>query len=481
MKRRFDLEEAKTVSRYELGMIGLGVMGRNLLLNMADHRFPVAGYDRDPAKVEAFLKEGANHDVSGSSELPAFIALLKKPRAVMMLVPAGSAVDSVINELLPLMDPGDLIIDAGNSDYKDTDIREKALYAKGIWFMGMGVSGGEKGARYGPSIMPGGRPEAYERVRSILEASSAKVNGEPCVTHVGPGSAGHFVKMVHNGIEYALMQLISESYDLMKRGLGLGNRELESVYKDWNGKELSGYLMEITGDIFGRKDPETKKDLIDEIKGAAAQKGTGMWTSESAMELSVPTPTIDVAVAMRNLSVLGDERATASLNFPRPVSVYKGDSDEFVKKLKSAMYGSMLLIYSQGISLLSVASSHHGYGLDLEAIARIWRGGCIIRAAILEDIRTVYRRSPSLPNLLLDPVFSKIVFEHQENVRWVATESIKIGIPVSAFLSTLSYFDAYRSEWLPSNLIQAQRDFFGSHTYERTDRKGVFHTDWDES
>jgi 6-phosphogluconate dehydrogenase len=330
-------------------------------------------------------------------------------------------------------------------------------------------------------MMPGGRPEAYERVRPILEASSAKVNGDPCVTHIGPGSAGHFVKMVHNGIEYALMQLISESYDLMKRGLGLKNQDLEKIYKDWNKKELSGYLMEITGDIFGRKDPDTKKDLIDEIKGAAAQKGTGMWTSESAMELSVPTPTIDVSVAMRNLSVLSDERKMAGLNFPRPVSGYHGDSDGFVKNLKSAMYASMLLIYAQGMSLLSMASVHHGYGLDLEAIARIWRGGCIIRATILEDIRTVYRRSPALPNLLLDPEFSKIVFEHQESLRFVATESIKMGVPVSAFLSTLSYLDAYRSEWLPSNLIQAQRDFFGSHTYERVDRKGVFHTDWDES
>ena len=475
------MKEEKTGSRFELGMIGLGVMGRNLLLNMADHSFPVAGYDRDPAKVDAFLKEGGSHDVSGSSDLAAFIGLLKKPRAVMMLVPAGLAVDSVINELLSFLEPGDLIIDAGNSDYKDTDIREKALYAKGIWFMGMGVSGGEKGARYGPSIMPGGRPEAYERVRPILEASSAKVKGEPCVTHIGPGSAGHFVKMVHNGIEYALMQLISESYDLMKRGLGLGNRELEQVYKDWNKKELSGYLMEITGEIFGRKDPETKKDLIDEIKGAAAQKGTGMWTSESAMELSVPTPSIDVSVAMRNLSVLHDERSIAKSNLPRPLVSFSGDCGEFVKRLESALYASMLLVYSQGMALLSVASSHHGYGLDLEAIARIWRGGCIIRATILEDIRNVYRRSPALPNLLLDPAFSKIVADHQESLRSVATEAIRMGIPVSAILSTLSYLDAYRSEWLPSNLIQAQRDFFGSHTYERIDRTGVFHTDWDES
>lgn len=399
----------------------------------------------------------------------------------MMLVPAGSAVDSVVNELLPFLDPGDLIIDAGNSDYKDTDIREKALYAKGVWFMGMGVSGGEKGARYGPSIMPGGRPEAYERVRLILESSSAKVNGEPCVTHIGPGSAGHFVKMVHNGIEYALMQIISESYDLMKRGLGLGNGELEQIYKNWNENKLSGYLMEITGEIFGRKDPETKKDLIDEIKGAAAQKGTGMWTSESAMELSVPTPTIDVSVAMRNLSVLHDERSIANSNLLRPIGAYAGKPDEFLKKLNRAMYASMLLVYSQGMALLSVASAHHGYGLDLEAIARIWRGGCIIRSSILEDIRTVYLRSPALPNLLLDPAFSKIVGEHQEDLRLVAVEAIRMGIPVPGLLSTVGYLDGYRSEWLPSNLIQAQRDFFGSHTYERIDRKGVFHTDWDES
>jgi 6-phosphogluconate dehydrogenase len=475
------LNEEKTGSRFELGMIGLGVMGRNLLLNMADHNFPVAGYDRDVAKVQAFLKEGANHDVSGSNDLGTFIALLKKPRAVMMLVPAGSAVDSVINELLSFLEPGDLIIDAGNSDYKDTDIREKSLYAKGVWFMGMGVSGGEKGARYGPSIMPGGRPEAYGRVKPILEAASAKVNGEPCVTHIGPGSSGHFVKMVHNGIEYALMQLISESYDLMKRGLGLGNRELEQVYKDWNKEGLTGYLMEITGEIFGRKDSETQKDLIDEIKGAAAQKGTGMWTSESAMELSVPTPTIDVAVAMRNLSVLHSERSIAKSNLSRPAIPYAGEKAEFVSKLKSAMIASMLLVYSQGMALLSVASFHQGYGLDLEAIARIWRGGCIIRATILEDIRSVYRRSPSLPNLLLDPAFAKIVADHQEQLRLVSIEAIKMGIPVPALLSTLSYLDAYRSEWLPSNLIQAQRDFFGSHTYERIDRKGVFHTDWDES
>ena len=459
-------------------MVGLGVMGRNLVLNMADHGFTVAGYDKDRATVEALRQESTDRDVRGAETIQEFARLLRQPRAVMMLVPAGPPVDSVIADLLPHLEKGDLIIDAGNSYFKDTNLRARNLAAKGIQFLGVGVSGGEEGARHGPSIMPGGPKEAYERVRPVLEAVSAKVDGEPCVTYLGPGSAGHFVKMVHNGIEYAVMQLLAETYDLMKRGLGLNDDELHGVYNAWNRRELNGYLIEITSRIFSKVDETTGKRLIDEIVDVAKQKGTGMWTSQSAMELQVPIPTIDLAVAMRDLSVFEKQRETAGGIFQRSVPPFGGDRKAFLDQLSHALHAGMIIAYAQGMAVLAAASDKYAYTLDLESVARIWRGGCIIRAALLEDIRMAYRNQPGLPNLLLAPELSKKVMANQEDLRRVVCAAIEMGLPAPCFMTALGYLDGYRSAWLPANLIQAQRDYFGAHSYERIDVKGTFHTDW---
>ena len=467
--------------RHEIGMIGLGVMGRNMLLNMADHGYPVAGYDNDPSKVEALRKESAGSNIHGVANITDFIGLLRSPRAVMMLVPAGPPVDSVIADLLPHLDKGDLIIDAGNSYFKDTDLRARNLATKGIQFLGVGVSGGEEGARHGPSIMPGGPEEAYERVRPLLEAVAAKVDGDPCVAYLGPGSAGHFVKTVHNGIEYALMQLLAETYDLMKRGLGLSDDQLRDVYDRWNQGELNGYLVEITSRIFSKVDEKTGKRLIDEILDVGKQNGTGMWTSQSAMELQVPIPTIDLAVAMRDMSVLEKQRETAGEIFQRPIPALAGDREIFVDQLGHALHAGMIVAYAQGMAVLAAASDKYQYHLDLERVARIWRGGCIIRAALLEDIRMAYRNQPGLPNLLLAPELSKKVAANERDLRRVVCAAIELGLPAPCLMTALGYFDGYRSAWLPANLIQAQRDYFGAHSYERIDVKGTFHTDWTKS
>ncbi len=474
------MKNTKPQKKYEIGMVGLGVMGRNLVLNMADHDFSVAGFDKDQTKVEALRKESAERNIRGAVNIVDFIALLRKPRAIMMLVPAGAPVDSVIQDLLPHLDKNDLIIDAGNSYFKDTDVRAGNLMAKGIHFLGVGVSGGEEGARHGPSIMPGGPKDAYERVRPVFKAAAAKVKGDPCVTWLGPGSAGHFVKMVHNGIEYGVMQLISETYDLMKRGLGLNDDEVHKVYALWNKGELNGYLVEITSHIFSKQDEKTGKRLIDEILDVAKQKGTGMWTSQSAMELQVPIPTIDLAVAMRDLSVFEKEREQAGAVYQRPVRRFNSDRDAFLTELGRALYAAIIITYAQGMALLAVASNKYEYHLDLEAVARIWRGGCIIRAALLEGICAAFHARRDLPNLLLDPNLSRKVMEHQENLRQVVCQAAESGVPAPGLMVSLGYLDAYRSAWLPANLIQAQRDYFGAHTYERSDAKGTFHTEWEK-
>jgi 6-phosphogluconate dehydrogenase len=474
------MRNTQSQQQYEIGMVGLGVMGRNLLLNMADHGFSVAGYDKDAVKVEALRRESKERDVRGAADIKEFIALLRKPRAVMLLVPAGAPVDSVINDLLAHLQPDDLIIDGGNSYFKDTNLRARNLAAKGIQFLGVGVSGGEEGARHGPSIMPGGPKEAYERVRPVFEAAAAKVNGDPCVTWLGPGSAGHFVKMVHNGIEYGVMQLIAETYDLMKRGWGLNDDELCEVYALWNKGELNGYLVEITSHIFSKPDEKTGQRLIDEILDVAKQKGTGMWTSQSAMELQVPIPTIDLAVAMRDLSVFAKEREQAGAIYRRSMRRFNSDRDTFLTQLGRALYAAMIITYAQGLALLVVASDKYNYHLDFEAVPRIWRGGCIIRAALLEDICAAFRARPELPNLLLDPNVSHKVTEHQECLRQVVCQAAESGVPAPGLMVSLGYLDAYRSAWLPANLIQAQRDYFGAHTYERIDAKGTFHTEWEK-
>jgi 6-phosphogluconate dehydrogenase len=467
--------------RYEIGMVGLGVMGRNLVLNMADHGHPVAGYDKDASKTEALRKEAERRDIRGATNLKEFVSQLQMPRAVMMLVPAGAPVDAVIRDLLPFLERGDLIIDGGNSHFSDLDLRTKMLAEHGIQFLGVGISGGEHGARHGPSIMPGGPREAYERVKSIFEAIAAKVNSEPCVTYLGPGAAGHYVKMVHNGIEYGLMRLIVETYDLMKRGLGATDDELHDVYDRWNREELNSYLVEITAHIFTQIDEKTGKRLIDVILDEAKQKGTGMWASQDAMDLQVPIPTIDVAVAMRNLSAFETERKEANRVLTRPIRRFEGDRQMFIGQLRGALYAGMIITYAQGMALLVMASAKHQYDLDLEAVARIWRGGCIVRAALLEDIRAAFRVRHDLPNLLLDPNLSKKVMAHQENLGKTVCVASDLGIPAPGLMVSLAYLDSYRSAWLPANLIQAQRDYFGAHTYERIDAKGTFHTEWDKA
>jgi 6-phosphogluconate dehydrogenase len=459
-------------------MVGLGVMGRNMLLNMADHGFAVAGYDKDTAKVEALRKESAGSKVRSADDIQDFIALLRPPRAVMMLVPAGPPVDSVIADLLPHLATGDLIIDAGNSYFKDTIVRARNLAQKGIQFLGVGVSGGEEGARHGASLMPGGPREAFERVRPVFEAVAAKVDGEPCVTYLGVGSCGHFVKTIHNGIEYAVMQLLAETYDLMKRGLGLSSDELRDVYAAWNRGELASYLVEITSQIFGTLDDRTGKPLIDVLLDVAKQNGTGMWTSQSAMELQVPTPTIDFAVTMRDLSVLVGQRDAASEIYQRPTPPFTGDRKVFIEQLGHAFYAAMITAYAQGMALLATASEKFEFGLDLEAVARIWRGGCIIRAALLEDIRQAYRSQPGLANLILAPGLSKKIVANEDALRNIVRSAIELGVPAPCFMTALSYLDGYRSAWLPANLIQAQRDYFGAHTYSRIDVKGTYHTEW---
>ncbi len=462
----------------KLGMIGLGVMGRNLLLNMADHGFKVAGYDTDKAKVESLRKESNEKNVSGAETLEEFLGLLEKPRALMLLVPAGKAVDSVIAEFLPHLEEGDLLIDAGNSHYTDTNRHTEELKTKGIHFFGMGVSGGEEGARRGPSMMPGGPKEAYERVREILEAVSAHVGKDPCVTYLGSGSAGHFVKMVHNGIEYAIMQMICEIYDLLKRGSGYGNVQIHEIFTKWNKEELSSYLVEITAHIFAQKDDKTGKDLIDLILDVAQQKGTGQWTSQASMGLQVPTPTIDYAVVMRDLSMFTEDRKKAKELYKKEIHTLKVEDTTLQSQLKSALLLGMITAYAQGMALLKVASEKYNYGLDLEAVARIWRGGCIIRASLLEDIRNAYKEDPKLSNLLLDKNFAKMIQEHEKGLRKAISYTNAIGIPAPCLMASLSYVDAFTSGWLPANLVQAQRDYFGSHTYQRIDESGTFHTQW---
>lgn len=464
----------------EIGMVGLGVMGRNLLLNMADHGFSVAGYDNNPQQVSSLRQESQARDVHATQKIQEFIQLLKRPRAIILLVPAGAPVDAVIQDLSPHLQPDDLIIDAGNSYFKDTDMRAQRLMAQNLQFLGVGVSGGEEGARRGPSIMPGGPLTAYQRVEAVLTASAAKVHDEPCVAYLGPGSAGHFVKMVHNGIEYGVMQLISETYDLMKRGLGLTNQQLQTVYGEWNQGELNSYLLEITSHIFGKTDDRTGKSLIDEILAVAKQKGTGMWTSQSALELQSPTPTIDIAVAMRDLSGFSEERKQADSLYAFSLPHHNGDADRMLTALRHALLAGMMIVYAQGMALLSAASQEYHYQLNLETVARIWRGGCIIRAALLEDIRAAYQRNPALPNLLLDADFSRTLIQHQASLRDIVNHAVNWGLPIPGFMASLGYFDAYRSAWLPANLIQAQRDYFGAHTYQRIDMPGVFHTEWEK-
>jgi 6-phosphogluconate dehydrogenase len=396
----------------------------------------------------------------------------------MLLVAPAAVADAVIRDLIPHLEKDDLIIDAGNSYFKDTDRRGQLLAEKGIRFMGMGISGGEAGARLGPSMMPGGPREAYERVRPVLESVAAHVNGDPCVAHVGNGSAGHYVKMVHNGIEYGLMQLLAETYDLLKRGAGLSNDELHTAYAGWNRGEQNSYLLEITAQIFLQKDDKGEGRLIDKIRDAARQKGTGKWTSQDALDLQVPIPTIDIAVTARDLSGLTTERTAVFAAYGGAAGSLSGDRQAFVSQVGQALYAATILTYAQGMDLLRHASKAYGYGVDLSAVARIWRGGCIIRAALLEDIRAAFSAQADLPNLIVDARVAGKLKPRIPDLRRVIATGVNQGLPVPGLMTALAYFDSLRSGSLPTNLTQAQRDFFGAHTYERTDREGTFHTHW---
>jgi 6-phosphogluconate dehydrogenase len=466
---------------FDFGMIGLGVMGRNLLLNMADHGFSVVGFDKDPQKT-ATLESSATGGtiVKGVNTLAEMIQQLQKPRKLMMLVPAGKPVDDVIADLVPLLEKGDIVIDGGNSHYTDTLRRVTFLEGKNIHFMGVGISGGEMGARTGPSIMPGGDPVAYPHVQPILEAVSAKVNGSPCVAYLGKGAAGHYVKMVHNGIEYAIMQLISETYDLLHRGLGLDNDELHKIYKSWNEGELQSFLVEITRDIFLKQDDKTDNRLVDMILDKAGSKGTGKWTSQDAMDLPVPIPVIDMAVSLRELSSFKEERTQVAAIYKLPVVDIPVPKEVFIQQVHDALYFAVIISYTQGLAMLHAASSELDMQIPLPEVVRVWRGGCIIRSSLLDAFYTAFQKDPQLSNLLLNTDIAQLLQAKKQNMRNVIIHAIHMGYPVGGLMAALSYFDAYRSERLPTNLIQAQRDYFGAHTYQRIDGPGVFHTEWEK-
>lgn len=461
---------------YNFGIVGLGVMGRNLLLNMADNGYAVAGLDLDQEKAASLQAEAQEgHQIYATVQAEDFVKSLEQPRAIMLLVPAGAPVDGAIQSLLPFLDQGDIIIDGGNTYFTDTDRRYKELSSKGIHFFGMGISGGESGARRGPSMMPGGDKIAYERLRPIFEAIAAKVDGEPCVEFLGNGSAGNYVKMVHNGIEYGIMQLIAETYDIMKNVYHLNHETIQQSFEQWNKEELNSFLIEITADILKQK--EGDKYLVDLISDWAKSKGTGKWTSQNAMDLQVPVPVIDAAVNMRDISKYKPERIQAS-----KLLTWKNDQEinnVDLNQLKEGLFFAVITTYAQGLAQLKIASEAYGYDLHLETVCKIWRGGCIIRATLLEDFRKAFAAQPDLPNVLLDQQIADKLNATQGSIRSVLKEAIQNGTPVSAWMNALSYFDAYRSENLPTNLIQAQRDFFGAHTYERIDKEGIFHTRWE--
>lgn len=465
------------MEKADIGIIGLGVMGQMLALNFERSGFRVAGQDLDHEKVVAFNSR-EDKNLVGFDDLEAFVQALKTPRQIMMMVPAGDPVDAVIEAVKPRLAPGDLLIDGGNSHFTDTERRTEMMEAAGFQYIGTGVSGGEYGALWGPSIMPGGSRDAWEKIQPILEGAAAKVGGEPCVTYIGPGGAGHYVKMVHNGIEYAVMQLIAEVYDILHRGVGISVGKLRDIFFEWNQGELSSYLVGITAEIFDKVDEVSGDPLVHVILDEAKQKGTGKWTSQNALDLGVPTPTINAAVEARIISAYKDERVAASHVLSGPKPTFQGDRDAFVDAMRDALYAAEICAYAQGFAMMRAASEEYGYDLVLSEVAKIWRGGCIIRAAMLEDIRTAFTQQPDLVNLLMDDTFSKAFESRQRALRQVVTYAVTNGIPAPAFASAAAYFDAYRTDRLPANLTQAQRDYFGAHSYRKLDEEGQFHTDW---
>jgi len=466
----------------KIGMIGLAVMGENLALNIARNKFPIAVYNRDTSKVDKFLQRAEGQQVIGAYSIEDFVNSLEKPRKIILLVKAGGPVDAVLDQLKPLLDQGDIVIDGGNSFYENTVRREKEMKAAGFNFIGSGVSGGESGALWGPSLMPGGDRDAYEQIRPIWEAIAAKVDDGPCVTYIGPDGAGHFVKMVHNGIEYGDMQLIAEAYDILRNALGLKAPELADIFAKWNEGDLNSFLIEITAKIFTVGDPKGGGALVDKIMDVAGQKGTGKWTAETALELGVAIPTMQAALDARVLSGLKNERVEASKQLPGPTAKYSGDKQELIDAVHDALYASKICSYAQGMNVIRRGSDEYKWNVNLGELSRIWKGGCIIRAQFLDKIKQAYQRRADLPNLLLDPDFKAWALEAQPRWRQAVTTAQSLGIPAAAMSASLSYFDTYRAANLPLNLTQAQRDFFGSHTYQRTDDPagGFTHTEWEE-
>lgn len=464
----------------DIGLIGLAVMGQNLVRNMAHHGYRVAVYNRTYAKTEAFLAGPARgEDIHGAATLPELVAMVKKPRRIMLMVQAGAPVDAMIDALIPLMEPGDVIVDGGNSFFKDTIRRAAKVESAGLNYLGAGVSGGEEGALNGPSIMPGGTRQAWEMMGPVLRAISAKVEGDaPCCDYVGADGAGHYVKMTHNGIEYGDMQLISEAYFLMRELLGMAPAEMAEVFTRWNQGELDSYLIEITADILGRADPKTGRPLVDVILDAAGQKGTGKWTSQEALELGVAAPTVAEAVFARCMSANKAGRVAAAPVLAGPGRAFSGDKQAFIDDIGRALYASKICSYAQGFDLMHQAADQYGWDLRYGDIALLWRGGCIIRAQFLGKIKQAYDRDPALANLLLDPYFTEVTAQAQDSWRNVVAQAALCGVAAPCFSSALSYYDAFRAASLPANLIQAQRDYFGAHTYRRVDMDGVFHTQW---
>jgi 6-phosphogluconate dehydrogenase len=468
------------MEKEDLGFIGLAVMGQNLVLNLERNGCRLAVFNRNQAVTAAFTAKNAGKRIFPAASLEDLVLRLTKPRKIMLMVKAGAAVDDLITQLLPCLEAGDLIIDGGNSHFKDTERRFYDLEARGIGYLGMGVSGGEEGALWGPSIMPGGTEEAYAQVAPLLQAVAAKVEGDPCVTLVGPRGAGHFAKMVHNAIEYGDMQLIAEAYDLLKRGLGLAAKEMGEIFSAWNEGPLSSYLIEITAKILDVTDEDTQKPLVDLILDEAGQKGTGRWTLETALEAAVPIPTIAAAIDSRNLSVRRGERTAAARLFGGPPRPIRGNKETLVSKIAQALYVAKICSYAQGMALLTQVSEEQGYGIKASRLAEIWRGGCIIRARFLGHIAQAYRDEPALPSLLAAPFFREALAGGQEALREIVALAATSGIPLAGMSSSLAYFDSYRTSPLPTNLIQAQRDYFGAHTYARIDREGLFHTRWSD-
>ncbi len=464
----------------QIGVVGLGVMGKNLALNMVSKGYSVATYDAWTEVVNTFRQtEAEDKNVCATSDIEEFVNCLEKPRRILLMVKAGDVTDDTIAALVPYLERGDILIDGGNSYYPDTIRRNKELSEVGINFIGAGVSGGEEGALKGPSLMPGGQKEAYELVAPIFKDIAAKVNGEPCTTYIGPDGAGHYVKMVHNGIEYGDMQLICESYFLLKNILGLSAEQLHEVFADWNKGELDSYLIEITADIFTKYDEETGQPMVDVILDRAGQKGTGKWTSQSALDLGVALPIITESVFARFLSAMKEERVTASKMLAGPaVKNFEGNQKALIESVRKALYMSKICSYAQGFAQMRAASEEFNWNLQYGDIAMIFRGGCIIRAGFLQNIKEAYDRNPALQNLLLDPYFKEIVENYQSALREVIALAVMNGIPVPCLSAALAYYDSYRSATLPANLLQAQRDYFGAHTYERVDKEGSYHTEW---